>query len=159
MLRSELSDKSVSVATEGSRRLTGVATENAAISSPTPSDTEVSSKPVRRRFSKAYKLRFLEKYDRCAKPGEKSALLRREGLYSQNIATWRRLRNEGKLEPFEHSSGKTTVTDSDKKRLMALELENERLKRDLSVAQKIIEAQKKISEILQIPLDPTEEPK
>ncbi len=89
--------------------------------------------------------------------GSKSALLRREGLYSQSIAVWRKLRNEGKLEPSSHSSGKQPVNASDKKRLMELELENERLHRELSVAQKIIEAQKKISEILQIPLDQTEE--
>lgn len=159
MFITELSGETVSDATEGSRRLTGVASETALISSPASSDPEVASKPIRRRFSKAYKLRILDKYDSCSEQGEKSALLRREGLYSQNIAVWRRLRNEGKFEPSSHSSGKTAANDSDKKRLMELELENERLKRDLSVAQKIIEAQKKISEILQIPLNQSEEQK
>ncbi|MDP8209070.1 MAG: hypothetical protein P9L92_20570, partial [Candidatus Electryonea clarkiae] len=144
MFNTDQSGEAVSDAMEGSRRLTGIASETSAISSSTPSDPEVPSKPVRRRFSKAYKLRILKEYDSCTKPGEKSALLRREGLYSQSIAVWRHLRDEGKLEPSSHSSGKQTISASDRKRLMELELENERLHKELSMAQKIIEAQKKI---------------
>ena len=45
-------------------------------------ETEVLAKARRRRFTAAEKLRVLREADRCTKPGEVSALLRREGLYS-----------------------------------------------------------------------------
>ena len=45
-------------------------------------DPEVSAKPVRRRFTAEYKRRILRTAERCSKPGEIGALLRREGLYS-----------------------------------------------------------------------------
>ena len=52
-------------------------------------ETEVLAKAQRRRFTAAEKLRVLREADRCSKPGEVSALLRREGLYSSDLATWR----------------------------------------------------------------------
>ena len=54
-----------------------------------PPDPEVISKPQRRRYTAEYKLRMLQEYDACEQPGEKGALLRREGIYSSNISTWR----------------------------------------------------------------------
>ena len=54
--------------------------------------TEVTPKAKRRRFSARYKLRVLEEADRCTRPGEIGALLRREGLYSSHLTTWRRQR-------------------------------------------------------------------
>ena len=51
---------------------------------------EVNEKPVRRQFDAAYKLRILEEADRCTEPGQLGELLRREGLYSSHLASWRR---------------------------------------------------------------------
>ena len=60
-------------------------------------ETEVLAKAQRRRFTAAEKLRVLREADRCTKPGEVSALLRREGLYSSHLATWRAARRRGEL--------------------------------------------------------------
>lgn len=54
-------------------------------------------RPKRRSFSAEYKLKVLKEADACKKPGELGALLRREGLYSSHISTWRRQRDEGAL--------------------------------------------------------------
>src|SRR3970282_2107555 len=59
-------------------------------------DTEVVARAERRRFSAEYKLRVLQAADRCA-PGELGAFLRREGLYSSHLTTWRRQREAGQL--------------------------------------------------------------
>src|SRR5688572_17077357 len=60
-------------------------------------DPEVPEKARRRQFSAAYKLRIVREADACARDGELGALLRREGLYSSHLATWRRQRDEGSL--------------------------------------------------------------
>ena len=60
-------------------------------SRPSPPDPVVSARPVRRRFTTAYKLEILRKADACTRAGERGALLRREGLYS-HLVTWRRQR-------------------------------------------------------------------
>src|SRR3954453_14852723 len=56
-----------------------------------------SDRPKRRHFSATYKLRILEEYEAADKPGEKGAILRREGLYDSSIQNWRRQRDEGAL--------------------------------------------------------------
>ena len=54
-----------------------------------PPDPEVTARHVRRRFTTAYKLAILRKADACTRHGELGALLRREGLYSSHLITWR----------------------------------------------------------------------
>ena len=82
--------------TEGARRATGVAREAAGRNGDNP-DPEVTNKAIRRRFSAAYKRRVVREADRCTKPGELGALLRREGLYSSSLRTWRRQHDAGEL--------------------------------------------------------------
>jgi transposase-like protein len=60
-------------------------------------DPAVPEKPVRRRFTAEYKIRVLREADRCTQPGQLGALLRREGLYSSHLSTWRQQREEGSL--------------------------------------------------------------
>lgn len=67
--------------------------ENSQISNP-----EVPEKASRRRFDAAYKLKIVEEADRCTEPGQIGELLRREGLYSSHLATWRKQRDEAALE-------------------------------------------------------------
>jgi len=68
--------------------------------SPVPRpDSEVSERAARRRFTAEYKLRVLRRADACVGTGELGALLRREGLYSSHLTTWRRQREQGSLEP------------------------------------------------------------
>ena len=60
--------------------------------------TEVQPKAKRRLFSAEYKRKILRQVDACTKPGEISALLRREGLYSSHLVDWRAARERGELE-------------------------------------------------------------
>ena len=121
-------------------------------------DPAVLEKPVRRRFLVEYKLRILQEADRCTASGQLGALLRREGLYSSLLSTWRRQRDEGTLAGLTPKRrGRKANPDA------PLIAENERLKREtqrlaakLRQAETIIEVQKKLAEILGIPLPPTD---
>ncbi len=62
------------------------------------SEVEVMAKLTQRRFTTDYKLGVLQEADRCSRPGEIGALLRREGLYSSNLTAWRKQREKGELE-------------------------------------------------------------
>jgi transposase len=120
-----------------------------------PVDAEVLEKPIRRRFSAQYKLRVLEEADRCVEgSGQLGALLRREGLYSSNLTTWRRQRERGMLEALspKKRGRKAKPEDPRDRRIRELERHTERLQRRLKQAETIIEFQKKVCEILGIPL-------
>lgn len=121
-------------------------------------DPEVPAKARRRSFPVDYKLRILREADRCRKPGEIGALLRREGLFSSQLAAWRQQRQKGHLGG--QSSGKRGpkpgVDAALKKYIAEVERENRRLKRELAQAQTIIDIQKKISTLLGIPLNSPE---
>lgn len=137
-------------ATEGARRATGVAPIGALLNAPDP---EVMEKKPRRVFTAAYKLRILEEADACSKPGEIGALLRREGLYSSNLTTWRRQRDEGLLGALapRKRGRKATPVNPLARRVAELERENQQLRERIKKAQSIIEVQKKISELMGIP--------
>ena len=79
----------------GSAPGTGEAKRSAAA----PADPEVVDRPLRRRFSPSYKLRIVEEADRCTEPGEVGQVLRREGLYSSHLTTWRKAAHSGSLRP------------------------------------------------------------
>lgn len=119
-------------------------------------DPEVSERAARRRFTAEYKLRVLREADACGGPGELGALLRREGLYSSHLTTWRRQREQGSLAALRPKKrGRPGVPPSPLARRVAeLERENIRLTHRLQQAETIIEVQKKVSEILGIPLKP-----
>jgi len=125
---------------------------------PVPPDPEVPARPARRRFPPAYKLEILRKADACQRPGELGALLRREGLYSSHLVTWRRQREHG-LMPKKRGR-KPTSGDPRPKTLArekaALETAYRRLERRLQRAETIIAFQKKVAELLGIPLKPFE---
>ena len=117
-------------------------------------DPEVPEKASRRRFTAAYKLQMLEEADRCTKPGQLGELLRREGLYSSHLTTWRRQRDAGALGALEpkRRGRKPKAQDPSAKELQRLRRENQRLTERLRQAEVIIEVQKKVSEMLGIPL-------
>ena len=114
-------------------------------------DPEVAARHTRRRFTTKYKLEILRKADACRQPGQVGALLRREGLYSSLLVTWRRQQREG-LTPKKRGRKAATVDPRVKK----LEQENRRLERRLQKAEAIIAFQKKVHELLGIPLKPFE---
>jgi transposase len=120
---------------------------------PSPPDPEVPEKAKRRRFSAEYKLAILGEADACTEPGQIGALLRRERLYSSHLVDWRRQRDAGALEALARKRGRKPV-DPMQAEVEQLRRANERLAKRLGQAEKIIEIQGKVSELLGIPLDP-----
>ena len=121
-------------------------------------DSEVSSKAVRRRFPAIYKRRILQEADQCG-PGEIAALLRREGLYSSHLNTWRKQKETGVIAGLEpRKRGKKPVPRN------PLAAENERLRREtqrlqkrLRQAETIIDVQKKLCDLLGLTVPPIEQ--
>ena len=113
-------------------------------------DPEVVPTAKRRRFTAKEKLRILEEADACTEPGELGALLRREGIYSSYLSRWRRERDRGQLQALSPKRrGPKPPANSELMREMTkLRRENERLRARLAQAETIIEAQKKLSEVL-----------
>jgi transposase len=114
-----------------------------------PPDPEVTAHYARRRFTTHYKLDILRKADGCTRPGQLGALLRKEGLYSSLLVTWRRQREEGLTPKKRGRKGKSVDLH-----LKKLEQENRHLTRRLQKAEALLALQKKVSELLQIPLKP-----
>ena len=112
-------------------------------------DPEVSERPVRRRFSARYKLDILAQID-AAEPGGIGAILRREGLYSSHLVDWRRARDRGALEALARPSGRPRPNPLAKE-VDRLTRQNSRLEQRLATAERIIEIQGKVSELLGIP--------
>ena len=121
---------------------------------PSPLDPEVSEKARRRRYTAEYKLRILQEADACRESGEIGALLRREGIYSSHLITWRRQRDEGALSGLKPKKRGRKAKEQNPlaRRLAEVEKENQRLKKRLEKAEIIIEFQKKVADVLGIPL-------
>jgi len=115
------------------------------------SSAGVPAKPRRRQFSAEFKARIVEEAEACTQAGEIAALLRREGLYSSHLANWRRQYRSGAAQGLATRRG---PKGKDPVVLEKEELERKvaRLEHRLWQAEKIIEAQKKLSEILGIPM-------
>ena len=137
---------------EGARRATA-AFGPSITSRATDPDPEVPAKAQRRRFTAEYRLGILKQADACKKPGELGALLRREGLYSSLLTNWRRQREQGALREMDGRRRGPKPRPIDP-RMKALETENRRLQRKLQRAETIMTLQKKVAEILGIPLKP-----
>src|SRR5881628_3256850 len=104
--------------------------------SPVVPDSEVSARHTRRRFTTAYKLEILRRADAGTRHGELGALLRKEGLYSSHLITWRQQRERG-LTPKKRGR-KPVPLDPQLKRL---EQENRRLTTRLQKAEALIDNQ------------------
>ena len=116
-------------------------------------DPEVAALPKRRQFSAAYKRRIVGEANACQVPGEVGALLRREGLYSSHLTHWRRVveaSEQAALAP-KRRGPKPDLAKAESRRVEALEREMIRLRQKLGRAEQIIEAQKKLCELLGLP--------
>ena len=141
-------------------------------------DVGVSATPQRRQFTIAYKKEILRAAERCTEPGEISALLRREGLYSSHLATWRKAEREGQLGgasagparkrgpgrgPAAGSSNAPEVQAvraaeaAAAKRIAELERELKRAKARAERAEALVEAQKKVASLLDHLLPPRDD--
>jgi transposase len=116
---------------------------------------EVVARPTRRRFTAEDKLRILKLADACTAVGSLGALLRAEGLYASNLTTWRRQRTEGVLSALTPQKRGRKVSTQHPLRAEneILRQENTRLSMRLKQAELIIEVQKKVSQILGLPLE------
>jgi transposase-like protein len=113
---------------------------------------------VRRRFTAEYKLRILREADRCSQPGQLGTLLRREGLYSSHLTNWRQQRDDGTLAGLapKRRGRKPEANAPWVAEHQRLKRENQRLVAKLRQAEAIIKVQKKLSEVLGMPLPPTD---
>ena len=137
-------------ASQGARR----ATEEAPVSTRPPSpgfNTEVVAVAKRRSISNADKRRIVLAAAACTKPGEIGALMRREGVYSSSLATWRRQYAAGELSGAA-SKKRGPAADparSELKQLALMTRERDKLRVQLSNAHLVIEVQKKVAALLE----------
>ncbi len=113
-------------------------------------DPEVVDKPSRRRFSPTYKLRIVEEADRCTEPGGVGRLLRREGLYSSHLTTWRKAARDGSLSALSKKRGRKPERNPLDEKVGKLERQNTRLENELRKAHLIIDVQGKVAGLLGI---------
>lgn len=114
---------------------------------------EVVAKATRRRFTVEYKRKIVREADACKTAGAIGALLRREGLYSSHLTTWRAARERGELAwPTSKKRGPATqVVDARDKRIAELERETTRWRTRAERAEALIEVQNNIAALLGTP--------
>lgn len=136
-------------AADGGRRPTVVA-------APAPASPELSARPRRRTFTARDKLRILAETDRAAGTGGIGSILRREGVYSSTLCDWRRQRDAGAfggLIPVKRGP-KTTEPNPLAAEVAVLQKNVAHLSRCLARAEAIIAVQKKLADLLGIPMAP-----
>ncbi len=124
-------------------------------------ETEVVAKATRRRFTAEYKRKVLQEAERAKAPGEVGALLRREGLYSSHLTSWRAARERGEVAGLaaKRRGPKPKSRDERDRRMAELERELARTRKHLERAEAVIEVQKKLSILLGVELpEPNETP-
>ena len=110
---------------------------------------EVVARAKRRRFTAEYKQKILAQADAAKLTGNLGALLRREGLYSSLLVTWRREREAGILEGLApQKRGPKSKADPLAAEYQKLQRENERLAEQLRKAEIVIDVQKKVAALL-----------
>ncbi len=126
------------------------------VAAPAAASPELSDRPRRRTFTGQDKLRILAETDRATEIGGIGAILRREGLYSSALTDWRKQRDAGAFGALAPAKrGRKTVEPNPLAAELALvQRDNARLTLRLKRAEAIIELQKKVAELLGIPLAP-----
>ena len=139
-----------SVASQGARRALEDATESAPAPVMPGPNSEVVPHARRRSFSNATKRRILEAVDRCTQPGEVGALLRREGVYSSSLSTWRRQREAADLAALapRQRGPKADPGRADTILIAQLTRDNQRLQVSLDKANLVIEVNRKLAVLL-----------
>ena len=116
-------------------------------------DSEVIARPRRRRFTAEYKRSILDQAEAAYDSGVVGALLRREGLYSSHLTTWRRQRKQGEFDALTPKKrGPKVVVSPLVKENRELQAANARLTKKLKNAELIIEVQKKVAALLGNPI-------
>ena len=110
-------------------------------------DPEVPERARRRSFTAKYKLEVLAAYE-TAGPGEKGAILRREGLYSSLITEWRRARDAGALAGPGRPPGRPAADPRDAQ-IARLQKEKAKLEQELAKARFVVDVQSKLQALLE----------
>ena len=121
--------------------------------------TEVPEKAKRRTYPVEYKLQIVKEAETCKGPGDIGALLRREGLYSSHLTTWRQARDRGDLAPGAKSKKRgprAIPLDPRDKKIAEQAREITKLTARAERAEAIAEIQKKVAALLGRPF-PSEE--
>jgi transposase len=115
----------------------------------TDDDTEV--RRAKRSWPAQYKLDILTEIEQVKASGGTSVaeILRREGLYSSLITDWRKQRDNGALEGLISRKTGRPSKDPARTALAKARAENEALRAELDTAQELIQAQGKVSALLQ----------
>jgi transposase len=115
---------------------------------------EVAAKATRRRFTVEYKRKIVREADACKAPGTVGAWLRREGLYSSHLTTWREARERGELAGAPKKRGPVRrVADPRDKKLVEQEREINRWRKRAERAEALVELPKQIAALLGTPLN------
>jgi transposase len=148
MLHTQI-DAEAGAVSNGGRRPTVVA-------APASVSSELSNRPRRRTFTAADKLRILAATDRALETGGVGAVLRREGVYSSTLCDWRRQRDAGTLGALTPARRGPKAVEANPlaAKVVLLEKDNAHLTRSLARAEAIIAVQKKLADLLGIPMTP-----
>jgi transposase len=121
-------------------------------------DPEVVADAKRRTFTAEYKLRIIKAADAAkGSSGGVGALLRREGLFSSHLTTWRKERQASLLQALAPKTrGPKSSRDPQAEELQQLRQENRCLTESLRRAEIVIDVQKKVGALLGWPLPPAD---
>jgi transposase len=111
---------------------------------------EVVARAKRRSFTAEYKQRILASADKAKEEsGGIGALLRREGLYSSHLVTWRQERAAGILRALTpQKRGPKSLRSPLDEETQKLRRENQHLSEELRKAEIVIDIQKKVAALL-----------
>jgi len=121
---------------------------NGAMTDPVSPNPEVLERSAgRRQFSAKYKAKILAEYDALPRSA-RGAMLRREGLYSSLMTTWRRQRDEGAETGLARPAGRQKADPRDRE-ITTLKREVDRLESELDKSRRVVEIQAKLSALLE----------
>ena len=119
-----------------------------------PVNPEVVAQPQRRIYTAEYKRRILTQADAATEKGDIARLLRREGIYSSTLTSWRRERESALEKAFSQKRGPEPKSQPLARENEELRRQNQWLEEELRKAEIIIEVQKKVAMLLGKPLSP-----
>ena len=115
-------------------------------------DQEVTPKAKRRIFKASYKKKILAEVEAAAGTGSIGEILRREGIYSSTLTSWRKERDAAVNSAFSHKRGPEPKRNPLSAENEKLRRQNQRLQEELRKAEIIIDVQKKVAMLLGRPL-------
>jgi transposase len=108
------------------------------------------SRPTRRTFTKDYKTKILAEYDQAG-PGQRGAILRREGLLTSHISDWKKMRDKGTRDAVtQRKSGRPPAKDASTAEIERLKKENEKLETELARTRAALEVVGKATALLEL---------